>query len=330
MHFNSYAVFDGETLELRLSRPVGVPGPTLTLDGSRYLLSPGRRSTDAELSLTLRSSQGGRHRIELPAGATLTRLDIDGQPRPPVLQGRTLDLPLIPGTRRVQLGWREPGGLSTVYRPAAVDLGLPGVDAEITARLGRDRWLLWVQGAGVGPAVLFWALLIVLAVVAAILGRSRLTPLTPLDWLLLGIGLSQAGIWVAALVTLWLFALGLRRRIGAETPPWRFNLTQVGLILLTLAALPALLLAIRQGLLGSPEMQIAGNGSSTTDLRWYRDRQGPETAPITIVSVSILVYRALMLAWALWLAWRLLDWLRWGWLGFAQSGLWRTRAVAGG
>jgi hypothetical protein len=37
----------------------------------------------------------------------------------------------------------------------------------------------------------------------------------------------------------------------------------------------------------------------------------------------MLAYRALMLAWALWLAVRLLDWLRWGWGGFSTPVLWR-------
>ena len=315
----------GESLELRLSRPVGVPGPTLTLDRSNLTLTPGRRATDATLALLLRSSQGGRHRILLPEGAELTRFAIDDQPRPLALQGRGLDLPLVPGSQRIQLEWRAPGGVTGIYRPATLDLGTAGVNADTRVQLGRDRWLLWASGPGVGPAVLFWGLLIVLAVFAVVLGRSRLTPLGGLDWLLLGIGLSQVEPWLAALVVLWLFALGLRRRLDAETPRWPFNLAQIGLVLLSIAALLALLAAVQQGLLGRPEMQIAGNGSSAASLHWYLDRQGAQTEPVTVVSTSIWVYRALMLAWALWLAWRLLGWLRWGWQGFAEPELWRQR-----
>jgi hypothetical protein len=313
----------GETLELDLSRPVGVPGPTLTLDRSRYELEPGRRATDATLELTLRSSQGGRHRLVLPQGAELTRLTVDGEPRPLALQGRALDLPLIPGSQQIALDWRMPAGLGTVYRPPVVDLGIPGVNADTEIRLGSDRWLLWTGGPGTGPAVLFWGLLVVLALAAVVLARSRLTPLGVLDWLLLGIGLSQVEPWAAALVVLWLFALGLRRRLDGQAPRLSFNLAQIGLVLLSIAALLALLSAVQQGLLGAPAMQVAGNGSSPTDLRWYLDRQGPQTVPVTVVSVSIWVYRALMLAWALWLAWRLLGWLRWGWQGFAEPELWR-------
>ena len=35
-------------------------------------------------------------------------------------------------------------------------------------------------------------------------------------------------------------------------------------------------------------------------------------------------YRLLMLAWALWLAFALLGWLRWGWQCLASDGLWRA------
>ncbi|MBK5930268.1 hypothetical protein [Halochromatium salexigens] len=319
----TYRPWPGEVLALSLSRPVGVAGPTLTLDRSRYQLQPGRRSSEALLELNLRSSQGGRHRLLLPADAEPTRLRVDGQSRPLLMQDNAVELALVPGSQRIELGWLQPDGLSFVYQPAAVTLGVAGVNAETQVRLGTDRWLLWASGPGLGPAVQFWGLLLVMAVLALILARARLTPLGVGDWLLLGIGLSQVSIWVGALVVLWLFALGLRRRLGeGALAPWRFNLMQIGLVLLSIAALSALLLAVQQGLLGSPAMQVAGNGSSATELNWYLDRSGEQTAPVTVISAPIWIYRLLMLAWALWLAWRLLDWLRWGWQGLVSPTPW--------
>ena len=44
---------------------------------------------------------------------------------------------------------------------------------------------------------------------------------------------------------------------------------QVLLIGLTAIALGIIVLAVREGLLGVPEMFITGNGSSQTILRWY-------------------------------------------------------------
>ncbi len=313
----------GEEVHLSLSRPEGVPGPTLTLDESLYELRPGTRVSEAALELHLRSSQGGQHEIRLPEDAELQRVAVDGAERPLRLVAQVLSLPLAPTAQRFRIEWRQPGPLTAYYKPPTPDVGIDGVNASVRIELGRDRWVLLTGGPGVGPAVLFWGLVAVLVLLAIGLGRSRITPLKTLDWLLLGLGLSQAGIWVGLLVVGWLFALGLRARLDDDLPPWRFNLLQTGLILVSLGALAALVVALQQGLLGLPEMQIAGNGSTSTRLDWYQDRSGPELSRAWVVSVPILVYRGLMLAWALWLAFRLLGWLRWGWQGLSRPVLWR-------
>ncbi|MCF8016901.1 MAG: hypothetical protein K9L65_14655, partial [Chromatiaceae bacterium] len=279
-------------------------------------------SSEARLELSLRSSQGGRHLLRLPRGAEPTRLSVDGQQWPLITQGNAVDLALTPGTQEIALDWVASEGLGLVYRPSPVGLGVAGVNAETQVRLGADRWLLWTSGPGIGPAVQFWGLLVVIAIIALLLARARLTPLGFADWLLLGVGLSQVSVWVGALVVLWLFALGARRRLGTSIAPWRFNFTQVALVGLTIIALGALLVAVQQGLLGSPSMQVAGNGSSATELNWYLDRNGEQTAPVSVISAPIWIYRLLMLAWALWLAWRLLDWLRWGWQGLIEPTPW--------
>jgi hypothetical protein len=115
----------------------------------------------------------------------------------------------------------------------------------------------------------------------------------------------------------------VRARVGADAPRWRFNLTQLGLAALSLAALGALLDAVRQGLLGVPDMQVAGNGSGAYLLRWYQDRADPELPRAWVATAPLWVYRGLMLAWALWLAFALLGWLRWGWDCLRTGGLWR-------
>jgi hypothetical protein len=313
----------GETLELVITRPEAVPGPTLTLDRVDLAVSPGRRASTSELRLALRSTQGGTHPIRLPGGAEPVRLVVDGQERPLPPPGADLELPLVPGSQSVVIEWREPGPLATRLRPRGPDLGVSAVNLNLSLTLPEDRWVLYASGPRMGPVVLFWAVLPVLAGLALALGRVRLTPLRAHDWLLLGVGLSLAQIWVALLVAGWLLALGLRPRMTDETPRWRYNLTQAGLVLLTVAALGGLIAAVSQGLLGRPEMQVLGNGSHGGLLNWYQDRGGPGLPQVSVVSVPIWVYRALMLAWALWLALRLLGWLRWGWDGFSRPALWR-------
>jgi hypothetical protein len=127
------------------------------------------------------------------------------------------------------------------------------------------------------------------------------------------------------LVAAWLLALGARTRVRSDLAPLRFDALQIALVLLTLLALGALSNAVRQGLLGLPEMQIAGNGSTASALFWYQDRSDASLPRAFVLSVPLWVYRFLMLAWALWLAFALLRWLRWGWDCFTTGGLWKPR-----
>lgn len=321
----------GESLTLTLTRPAAVPGPTLTLDRVDLRVEPGQRGTRATLALAIRASQGGAHRLRLPDGSEPLELKLDGRSLPLPSTAPEIELPLTPGSTRAEVTWRTPDPLGLLHTPAAPDLGTPAVNLNLALALPADRWVLWAWGPRMGPAVLFWGLLLILIGVSLGLGRSRLTPLRVHDWLLLGMGLLLAEVWVALVVVGWLFALGWRARLDPlASPPWRFNLIQSALVILTLLALAGLVGAVQQGLLGPPEMQIMGNGSSATELLWYQDRGGPGVPSVGVLSVPMWVYRALMLAWALWLAMRLLDWLRWGWASLSKPVLWRETSLAKG
>ncbi len=326
----SWRPLPGETLRLRIVRPLGVPGPTFTIDRVEYQVEPSQRGSDATLTLAVRSSQGGVRRMRLPDGAELRELTVDGRSLP-LPTGQTLvELPLVPGSQEMRVAWREPHALSTGFSPSVPDLGSPAVDLSQTLRLPDDRWVLFAAGPRVGPAVLFWGLLLVLAGAFGGAGsQSSDAPCARTIGCCLGWGSpwprSGWRSWWPAGCSPWARADGSTMRMRR----WRFNLIQIGLVLLTLAALAALLGAVQQGLLGRPEMQILGNGSSGTVLNWYQDRGGPGLPEVWVLSVPMWIYRALMLAWALWLALRLLDWLRWGWEGFSKPQLWRERIRKG-
>jgi hypothetical protein len=90
-------------------------------------------------------------------------------------------------------------------------------------------------------------------------------------------------------------------------------------------ALVCLVAAIPQGLLGSPDMQIAGNGSYGHSLRWFADRSADALPTAGAISVPLWVYKLLMLAWALWLASAVIGWLRYGFAAWTRGGYWRKR-----
>lgn len=314
----------GEVVELAITRPEGVAGQSLTIDRAKHEVRPGIRATDSTLTLSLRASRGLEHTLVLPEGAELDSVSIAGRPVPLRLDGRKLTLPVSPGAQMVVVAWREPRGLAFVYRTPTVDLGTPSVNAETVVTGLGSRWILFTAGPRLGPAVLFWSLLLVLLAVGYALSRITWVPLAPWQWMLLAIGLSQIPIVLAAFVVGWLVALGWRARHPEVRGGWFvFDLRQVGLVLLTMIALGVLVEAVHHGLLGSPAMQIDGNRSSADMLSWYADRHGgiPESA--TVVSVPMIVYRLAMLAWALWIAVAVLAWLKWGFAAFVTGGGWQ-------
>ncbi|HEY7841042.1 MAG TPA: hypothetical protein VIC61_05695, partial [Gammaproteobacteria bacterium] len=315
----------GESVELDITRPAGVPGRTLTIDQAEVRTTPGKRATDTAMNLTLRSSQGGQHTIVLPEDAQLLSVTIDGAAQPIRQDGRNVTLPLKPGTQQATLSLRSSSGLGMLFRTPEVDLAAPSVNTRLNVSLGQDRWVLLVGGPRLGPAVLFWGVLLVVVLIAIGLGRTDVTPLATWHWVLLGVGLTQTSIGEAVIIVGWLLALGARARISSDMGRTGFNFLQVGLGLLTLLALITLFNAVKHGLLGLPEMQIAGNNSSAWDLNWYQDRSEAALPRAWLLSVSLWVYRGLMLAWALWLAFALLKWLRWGWDCFSAGGLWKPK-----
>jgi hypothetical protein len=128
-------------------------------------------------------------------------------------------------------------------------------------------------------------------------------------------------------VVAWFFVLAYRGRTDMPTRALSFNAIQLGLALMTLVVIGAIVAAVQQGLLGSPNMLVTGNESSAYQFNWYQDRWGDGYPRARVVSVPLIVYRLLMLAWALWLAFASVSWLRWGWQQFARGGVYLPRGA---
>jgi hypothetical protein len=326
MRYQEYRPRQGEKLTLAVSRPERAPGPTMTVNGSHLLVSPGMRETAVQLDFSLDSSRGGRHDIILPEGVELQKTTINGKEIALQMEGGKMTIPVSPGKQQIMINWRTDKGVASRLVSPVVNLGIASVNFTAQMNVPDSRWILLAGGPRLGPAVLFWGEILVIILLAVFLGRIRLTPLSTLQWFLLGLGLSQVSAPVAATVILWLFLLGIRKEKGAGvTKRFSFNAMQVLLVFATLCALASLFTAVEQGLLGTPDMQIGGNGSYGHNLIWYQDRSTAILPTAWVFSVPILVYRLLMLLWALWLAVSLLSWLRWGWQGFSEGGCWRRK-----
>jgi hypothetical protein len=322
-----YRPWPGESLEVTLAHPSGVEGQTLTIDSIQLDATPGSRLERAQLSLQARSSREQPLRLGLPETAEVQQVLVDGRQRPLRPDAGRLDVTVPTGSHRVELRWQEPRGMGFVYALPRVGLPGPAVNVTQALTLPPSRWLLVTWGPSWGPAVLFWPYLVFLLGVSWALGRLPASPLRSRQWVLLGLGLSQIPALGALVVAGFVFALALRR----ERQPGRafvFDVLQLALVAWAVVSLVLLYGAIHTGLLFRPDMQVAGNGSTDTVLRWYADRVGGETPSAGVLSLPLWVYRVGMLVWALWLAAGLVRAVGWGWRAFGAGGFWKRLRVS--
>jgi hypothetical protein len=318
-----------ETLSVALSRPAAVAGSSLAFDQVTLAMTQGSRARTTSLSADLRSTRGGQHAISIPADAELIAVSINGQARALRLEAGQVRVPVLPGAQSLQLSWRRPVADALRQTGDAVDLGAPAANLRTDLVHQGDRWLLAAGGPGVGPAVLYWDQLLVMLLVAAALAKLvRGTPLAFRHWLLLGLGFSTVSWLAAAAVVGWLLLLSWRQRKATWIVQHAtFPLIQLLLVLASLVALLMLLAAIPYGLLGSPDMQVVGNGSSAGRLRWFLDHSDGRLPPVWSVSLPLWTYKLAILLWALWLANALIGWLRWAWQCLSTGGYWPPRKL---
>jgi hypothetical protein len=205
-----------------------------------------------------------------------------------------------------------------------VRFGTELINAEVSVHLPEGRWLLAAGGPGWGPAILFWGHLVLILLLAPVLGRLPRSPLRTWQWALLGLGLTQVPLPVAGIVFGWFFIMAFQDVRRPQSPFW-FNARQLLLLTFTFVFLGCLFAAVYDSLLETPNMEVAGSGSSERLLHWYVDRAAGALPEVWVLDVSLWVWRGVMLLWALWLAHSLVRWLQWAWQRFSSAGVWRSR-----
>jgi len=318
----------GESLIIEATRPEASQGSTLAFDSVDLDVEHGSRSSNATMALGYRSTSGAQHVLRLPDGAEVTQVVIDGDVEPLHANGGELTVPILPGEHDIEISWRSDGEVASRTVTPAVDIGAPASNIALHLQLPRNRWLLATNGPRLGPGVLYWSELVVLLLFALILGPIDLTPLKTRHWLLLGLGFSTFNWPVLGVVVIWLLACGAREKWQPDMAWWRFDAVQIAIAAVTVIALTAIVTSLPMGLLGTPDMHVSGNDSYGNSLNWFADRSDSILPIAAAWSVPMWIYKALILAWALWLSFALLRWLPWVWQCFSSQGLWRTRAGA--
>ncbi|MBN2342072.1 MAG: hypothetical protein JXX29_12440 [Deltaproteobacteria bacterium] len=321
-----YRPWPGETLTIQTRRPKAMDGQTVTIDNAQLRVSPGVRLTETHTTINVRASQGGIQKITLPANISIQQFTVNGKKQPFKQKKNVLEVALHPGKQKLELTWQQQGGITNAFRAPTVNFGFNAANYTLNVEMPQDRWLLGVSGPSWGPAVLFWGYLLTILIVSfLILGRAAFSPLKGWHWALLTFGLTQVPIAISIIIVGWFFLVSWRKTDPLKNRQWMWkNLLQVGIGIWTLVALFCLLGAVYNGLAVQPDMQVAGLDSDNTTLNWYLDRVSGETPSATVWSVPILIWKGIMLAWSLWLAYSLIRWSKWGFKSYTEGGLWHA------
>lgn len=314
----------GEKVVLKILRPEPVSGTTMTIQSVSLNFRPGKKTSENSLKLSVLSSQADRLQLKIPLNSVLEGVSIDGVSQIVTLNGGLLSIPVHPGTQVLEMNWKSKDDLKALTKTPLVDCGISSSNLKLECTVPADRWILFAGGPMVGPALLFWAILIVLLMISIGLGQIKSLPLRWYHWFFLSAGMSTVDNVGGVLVVAWFLVFASRAKITSDNR--FFNSWQIGCVVLTAAAIGSLVATIPMGLLSTPDMQVSGNYSSNYILKWYEDISGAVFPQGFFFSLPIWVYRTLMLIWSLWLALCLTKWIKWGWVAFSNGGLWRKTA----
>ena len=312
----------GEDLVVSVSRPVGVEGQSSTVDRVVYTINPGQRLLQASLEIEIRASQGGTQTITLPADAEVQSTRVGDREMSLRVEDGEIDLPIRPGVTKYRIEWQQPWAPTFVEQMPEVDIGSEAVNVDLFIQRGEKRWLLYASGPPWGPAILFWPHLLILLLIAFLLSGLRGLPLKVHEWILLVIGMSQLPYIALIPVVGWFALLTLRAKSPAKRW-WTFNFLQLVIVGLTMVTAITIYAAIHINLLVDVDMQVKGTQSGNHLLHWIVDRSDGQIGGASVVSLPILIWRIIMLCWALWLVSKLLTWVPWGWKSFSTEGLWK-------
>ena len=309
---SSFQPLPGEVLTLVVTEPKPVKGDPLAVDSALLSQQWGPRGQSLSMQLQARATTSSDLVIDVPQGVELVSVSRDGASVAGVkVENSKLVLAASPGTANWNLEWRSTQAPALRIGTEEFAINAPVANLRLHHVPGEDRWILATPGPGKSPAVAYWPWLLVLVGLAFAMGRWKHSPLSTLSWVLLGIGFSVAAPWKIALVGGWLVAVRARAQYSDRLHASRwFNFYQALFVVWTVIAVLTMAWALPQSLLASPDMRIFGEMGGT--LPWFVDQvaAGQAWASAYVISLPMWVYRALMLAWSLWLALSAVNWLK--------------------
>jgi hypothetical protein len=143
----------------------------------------------------------------------------------------------------------------------------------------------------------------------------------------LGFGLSLSHWGVLMIIAVWFASLSASKYRPKTMGRLSFNVSQFLLYALSVVAILSLILVVPTSLLSTPSMGIEGNYSYGNHLQWFADKTDGVLPNVSVMSISTLFYKGIMLMWVIWLSFAFLGWIKWAWKALGTQGYWRSKLI---
>lgn len=324
----------GESLTIVAQMLTPAPGAPIAIDRLSVSQATGEERLEHALSFFARSTIAAPLEFSVPEDWKVMEASVNRRRAALSRKGAKYVVDLSPGGNEVQVKFKQERRGALWSASPSVSIDAPAANLRWMLEVPPNQWVLLVGGPLLGPAVLLWGVLLAMGALAYALSRSVREPFAPsfAGWLAVLVPISALSPWSALALVAFVCALAAKRRFMGSIQPRRWNGVQLGLMLLGLISAAILLSGVYQGLLGSPDMMVVGNGSSASSLSWYQDKAemaGPTSGAVSAWAVlaPMWAWRAGMLLWALWIASAVAKRLPAIWAVLNAGGLWRKSAA---
>ena len=172
----------------------------------------------------------------------------------------------------------------------------------------------------------YWGELLAFILLALLVSRVKFSPLNTLSWIVLGVGLSLSNWGVLMLIALWFASITASGYRSKDMSQLSYNTSQLLLYALSVVAIFSLLSVVPISLLSSPSMGVEGNYSYGNHLQWFSDKTNGLLPQVSVLSISTIFYKGIMLVWVIWLSFAFLGWIKWAWKALGKLGYWRSES----
>jgi hypothetical protein len=320
----SFYPYPNESLDITIIRPNAIKGHVLAIDSVNYSIDQGTRTSKLALSFDYRSTRGGEHVVELPFSYQLKEIRTDNKLINLQVEDGKLAIPVLPGKHSVKILMRASVSDQLLLSAPAINLNAPVSNITSIINLSSQRWILWAKGPLLGPAILYWGELLAFILLALLVSRVKFSPLNTLSWIVLGFGLSLSNWGILMLVALWFASITASSYRTKEMSRLSYNTSQFLLYALSIVAIISLISVVPTSLLSSPSMGVEGNYSYGNHLQWFSDKTNGLLPKVSVLSISTIFYKGMMLVWVIWLSFAFLSWIKWAWKALGKQGYWRS------